>query len=210
MNAQDFKKLYEKRHTYRKFLSDLVPNEHVAYIVDAARLAPTGMNSQQWRFIAIRNKEVLDKMADKVDERLKSFYPQIDNKEDIRKIEGFKFFYTFFKNAPLVIAVIGWKTHTFFSQYVEKYNLDSNYGELVDPDILSLGGACENALLAATALGYASAWLTGPIRYQKDLEQILDIKPPEHLVSLLAIGKPDKERKGPKKKALDEILTYMD
>ncbi len=211
MNADEFKKLYQKRRTVRKFLRDAVPDEHVEYMVDAARLAPTGMNSQQWRFIAIRNKSVLNEMAEAVNKRIKSFYSHIDDEETIRKIEGFKFYYLFFKDAPLVIAAVGWKTNTFFSKIVEKYSLDSRYGELVDPDILTLGGACENVILAATALGYGSAWMTGPVRHQKTLEDILGINSnEEHLVSLIAIGKPTKERKGPTKKFLDEILTYID
>ena len=209
MTKDDFKTLYEKRRTVRKFLPDYVPDEDVEYMIDAAHLAPTGMNHQHWRFIAIRNKELLYKMADTVDECVKSYYPKIGDEDVIKKIEGFKFYYTFFKDAPLVIACVGWKGGSFFSPIDEKYNLNIGFGQMVDPDILTMGGAIENAILAATALGYGSAWMTGPVRYQKPLEKLLGIEGEEHLVTLIAIGKAAKDIKGPPKKKLDEILSYI-
>jgi nitroreductase len=210
MTKEDFKILYEKRRTVRKFLSDPVPDSDVEYIIDAARLAPTGMNNQNWRYIAIRNKDLLYKMADTVEESLRSsYYQKIDDEAVIKKIEAFKFYYTFFKDAPLVIACIGWKAGSFLTPIIEKYNLNPSYGEMVDPDILTLGGAIENAILAATVLGYGSAWLTGPVRHQKPLEKLLNIEAPEHLISVIAVGKPAKEIKGPPKKSLDEILSYI-
>lgn len=209
MNKETFKNLYKKRRTVRKFLNDEVPDDDIKYMIDAARLAPSGMNSQAWKFLAIKNKSILNKMAEEVDNNIKSFYPEINNEKDVKRIESFKFYYLFFKDAPLVVAALGEKTNTFFSKITHKYNLDSHYGELVDPDILSLGGAIENMILAAAVLGYGSAWMTGPVRYQKQLEKILNVEDKYHLASLIAIGKPVKEKAGPPKKSLDDVLEII-
>jgi nitroreductase len=210
MNKDDFKLLYESRHTIRKFLSDTIPDEDINYIIDSARLAPTGQNYQQWKFIAIRNKNILNEMAETVDNCLQKLYPKINDRDVIKKIEAFKFYYLFFKDAPLVIAVLGHPTKTFLSEILEMNNINSNYGELVDPDIFSLGAAVQNILLASTALGYGSAWMTGPVRFQNELEKILNIKSPYRLVSLIPVGKPGKKHNGPKKKSLDEVLSFID
>ncbi len=211
MEKATFEKIISSRRTIRKFLPDPVPDEDIKYIVNAARLAPSGENSQLWRFLAIRNKKVLAQMASAVDSRIKSFYYSIHDEKELKRLDKYKFFYLLFKDAPLVIAIIGRKPNTLFlDQYKEKYGIDCGYEELVDPIIMSFGAAAENMLLASTVLGYGFTWMTGPLRHVDVLENILKIDAPESIVSLIAIGKPYKQKKGPLKKTLSEVLSFLD
>ncbi len=50
-------KAIEKRRSVREFSSQLVPREDLKNIIAAARLAPSGYNSQPWKFIVLDNKE---------------------------------------------------------------------------------------------------------------------------------------------------------
>ncbi len=45
------------RRSIRKFSPDDVPEELVAQMLEAARLAPSGSNTQPWRFIVVRDEE---------------------------------------------------------------------------------------------------------------------------------------------------------
>lgn len=56
----------KKRKSVRNFLKDPVENEKLLKILDAARLAPSAFNLQEWRFIVVRmnqTKEMLIKTA---------------------------------------------------------------------------------------------------------------------------------------------------
>ena len=68
----------KKRRSVRKFKPKEVTNELIEKLIDAARWAPSGMNSQPWQFIVIKDKEKLRKIAKmykKAREKLK-VYPQ--------------------------------------------------------------------------------------------------------------------------------------
>ncbi len=66
MNYDDFLELARKRRSIRKFKSDPVPDEYIDKIIEAARWAPSGGNSQPWEFIVIRKKELKDQIAESV------------------------------------------------------------------------------------------------------------------------------------------------
>jgi nitroreductase len=53
----------EKRRSIRKFKPDPVPDEVLAELLDAARLAPSGCNAQPWRFRVVRDGETKRKLA---------------------------------------------------------------------------------------------------------------------------------------------------
>ncbi|MEW5819309.1 MAG: nitroreductase family protein, partial [Cyanobacteriota bacterium] len=46
------------RKSVRKFKDDIPSKDDVKKIIDAARLAPSGHNKQNWYFIVIYNKDV--------------------------------------------------------------------------------------------------------------------------------------------------------
>jgi nitroreductase len=48
----------------RKFKPDLVPDEQITALLEAARLAPSGCNAQPWRFKIVKEPEVKNKLAE--------------------------------------------------------------------------------------------------------------------------------------------------
>ncbi|MEM7501033.1 MAG: nitroreductase [Pseudomonadota bacterium] len=55
---------------------------------------------------------------------------------------------------------------------------------------LSAGAACQNLLLAATALGYAVQWLTGPPAYSPGVQQFLGLEACDRIAGFIFIGSP--------------------
>ena len=53
----------ETRRSVKKYKSDIVPNEIIDQIIKAGTYAPSGMNRQSPIIIAVKNKEVRDKLA---------------------------------------------------------------------------------------------------------------------------------------------------
>lgn len=91
-----------------------------------------------------------------------------------------------FLRAPLVIAVI--------SRVVK------NPGAPEWEQILSVGAACQNLILAATALGYGANWITEWYGYSEGVRRLLRLAPNERVAGFVYVGtareKPD-ERERP-------------
>ena len=59
----------QTRRSIRKFHPDPVPDSDLRQILEAARLAPSSVNQQPWRFIVIRDRECIKGMAKAVNDR---------------------------------------------------------------------------------------------------------------------------------------------
>jgi nitroreductase len=57
------KEAIEKRRSIRKFKPDPIPEERILALLDSARLAPSGSNSQPWRFKVVRDRETRLQLA---------------------------------------------------------------------------------------------------------------------------------------------------
>lgn len=53
-----------KRYSVREYLDKPVPEEKLNLILEAARLAPSASNRQEWRFIIVKAKEVKNKLTE--------------------------------------------------------------------------------------------------------------------------------------------------
>ena len=61
----DFFAAVKKRHSYREeFASTPVSDEHIRQIMEAALMAPSGLNMQTTSFIVVKNAEVRAKIAE--------------------------------------------------------------------------------------------------------------------------------------------------
>ena len=64
MEKKDFIDLLKNRVSVRSFLDKEVSDEDINFIMDAGKMAPTGMNRQPLLFIALKNKDIRKKYAD--------------------------------------------------------------------------------------------------------------------------------------------------
>ncbi|MEK6558666.1 MAG: nitroreductase family protein, partial [Planctomycetota bacterium] len=59
MNVKD---AISKRRSIRRFKPDPVPDELILQLLESARLAPSGSNTQPWRFIVVKDAETRQKL----------------------------------------------------------------------------------------------------------------------------------------------------
>ncbi|MHA1935455.1 MAG: nitroreductase family protein [Candidatus Thorarchaeota archaeon] len=57
VNTENIFDVIAKRRSIRKYKSDKIPDEVLARIMAAARLAPSAENSQPWRFVIVTDQE---------------------------------------------------------------------------------------------------------------------------------------------------------
>ena len=99
-----------------------------------------------------------------------------------------------FNRAPLVIAVIA-------SPNVE-------HKVPVWEQHLAAGAVCQNMLLAATGLGFASQWLTEWYAYDEDVKQELELNENEAIAGFIYIGSAEQKPKERVRPDIGERITY--
>jgi len=60
----DFTEVIKNRRSHRKFTEDIVDDEIIERVIEAARLAPTWSNMQGARYIVVKNKTQIKEIAD--------------------------------------------------------------------------------------------------------------------------------------------------
>lgn len=59
----DFNKVIQTRRSVRSFKKDPIPKEILDRILEATRIAPSGSNSQPWKFIIVKDEALKQKIA---------------------------------------------------------------------------------------------------------------------------------------------------
>lgn len=203
----------DNRKTIRKYDDYKPTTEEVKRIINSARLAPSAINMQNWKFIAVFNQNVKEELANSV---LASYDRILSNLDDETKasVERYKGHSTFFKNAPFIIVCVEKFAPSFMGGVLEKAGIPNDEIKLMRPDsyLLSMGGAIENMLLSAYALGLGSCWMVAPVLGESGMRKTLNLKEDEKIVSILAFGRPAKDAtdKRSPKKGLDEIMEIIE
>lgn len=205
----EFFDVINTRKTIRKYKQEIPPLSDIKKIVDAGRLAPSATNNQNWKFIAVYNPELKQKMTDAVVERFKEIQCLVKDETDNQRLNGYRYYSMFFKDAPVVIVVIEKSRKSTIMSILEKNGITGKELKKYNnrSSILSMGAAVENMTLAAHALGYGSCWMCAPIIAKEKFKEIFELGESERVVSLLAIGYPqDSTPPAPPKKSMEEVF----
>ena len=196
----------QKRRSTRSFKQVPVPDEMILEMLEAARLAPSGSNSQPWRFVVVTDAE---------------------EKKELRRL---CFNQAFVEEAGVVFifctdlsAYSGKTRRTRMQEMIDTgvfadRDLDDSrtqrYTEMPDePDpafYLPMATAntyiaVEHIVLMATALGLGSCWVGG-ISDHKAIRDMLGIPRGIMVLGLVAVGYTDTEPKARPRLPLEEIL----
>ena len=175
-----FEELVHKRRSVRKYSDQPVAKEDLLKCLEAARLAPSGCNSQPWHFIVIDEPELRKHVAARI------FF-------------GIYSMNKFAMEAPVLVAVVSEK---------EKF-LASFGGQIRDTSycLVDIGIACEHLILQAQELGIGSCWIGW--FDEKALKEELRIPKDKKIDIVIALGYPVEDQIVPKtRKSLAEISSF--
>ena len=215
MELKDLEKLVRERRTIRRWKKRDVSDDLIKKAIEVGTWAPNGGNFQGWRFVVVKNREVIVKMADAVQsvaDKIVSWPESAKWKEDM---ERYRTNASFFRNAPVCIAV-------FVGQYISALDRPLIARESYDPEareilafrrsaptaIESAAAAVMAMLLAFHQMGLGAAWLGAPLMAKRGIESILKVSKDLSLVCLVALGYPDESPKKDRK-PVDEVLEFV-
>ena len=74
MDYENLLSLVKERRSCRRFKPDSIPDDYVKKIIDMARWAPSGANSQPWDFIVVKKKDLRQKISQFVKDFISIYY----------------------------------------------------------------------------------------------------------------------------------------
>ncbi len=182
-----------ERRSIREYEEREVPEEMIRRIIGAGVQAPTGLGVQPWRFIVVRDADLMREVSDyckaamignfeeTTDENIQRFLSLLRQKE-------FNIFY----NAPVLILVLG----------------------AVEDDMSPLDCTlcAENMLLAAWSLGIGSCWVgsAGIVQENPDLLERLEVPDGYDVVAPLIFGYPANVPAKPERPGAGDHLGRVD
>jgi len=157
----------------------------------ATRAASAG-NAQNWRFVAVEDAAVRQRMGVAVEQRLEAMaaWPEVAAlRGDPRAVRGYS---TFFAEAPLVVVVCALPYESRIDRLLLARGLPAEERDRLrqHPDMQSVGAAVQLFITAAHVLGYGACWMSAPVVAAEQLERILEVEPPARLVALVPVGRP--------------------
>ena len=200
------------RKSIRRFKQTPVHDEDIKKILDAGRRAPSANNTQPWSFIVVKNHTVLKQMADAARQMIDRMIPYAESEKQAQRLAAYKGnYYTFFENAPVVIAVLmeGYDAGTDRVLAKMGYSPEDIKRLRPLPGLQSVAAAIENMLLAIHALGYGSCWMTGPLVAQEAYEKLLGFNKERAIAALLPVGVPDENPPDRPRKPLEDIMRMI-
>lgn len=193
MEYQEFLKLVQQRRSIRAFTADPVSDESVDQVIEAARWAPSGTNSQPWEFIVVRDQEMKERIAGFVKAVMYLGHEvELTRPEDLqwpsaaRPVSD-----PAWKDAPVLIVVCGdQRTKKSYPLFAQMTRRDSIFAS-------SLASAFLYMTLAARSLGLGSHWASAtshPLAMPQIMES-LGIPDDFFIYDTMALGHPAVEPK---------------
>ncbi len=215
MDIQDLEQLIKGRRSVRKWKEDYIPDEVVKKAIELAIWAPNGGNYQGWRFIIVKNKKVIEEMANalqSVIDKIASWPEAKSWKEDIERYQKNA---SFFRDAPVCIGVFTGEYQSVMDKVLSaRESFDQEAKEILGfrrsaPTALqSTAAAVATMLLVFHQMGLGAVWLGAPLHAKRAIEKILNVPPNLSLVCLVAVGYPDESPRKSRKPA-EEVSRFI-
>lgn len=181
----DVLEIARRRKSVRKFKSKEVCIDDIIYCVKVAREAPSGMNSQPWKFMAITDEKKKENIMRLCEEKEKIFHRKVKGKlknwMEERKISWKK---SFLRDSPVIVVVASFKKAPYFIQ--------------------STWLAIGYFLLALEEKGLASLTYTPPC--SEEIRKIAGIPDDYRIETIIPVGYSGDRKRKERRKPLEKIF----
>ena len=194
MDYDSLLELVKNRRSTRRFKSDLIPDEYINKIIEVARWAPSGFNSQPWEFVVIKDKKLKDAVVQIIRPPRSAGASGFSKMEDMceawmrQKQHPWLDPEMEYQNAPIFILLFGDTRTQLGLPMAIRY--DTHLRQSIY--ISSLANAFLYMHMAATTLGLASQWVSmvaSPYNHCS-LKNLLNIPTELDIYDMIALGYP--------------------
>jgi len=189
-----FENIYSRR-SVRNYKPTDVPDDIIRELIKAGTYAPSAVNRQPWRFVVIKNKEMITQFSDRAKKLWLAWLDNVDLSSDpelkrlaIERQQRPEF--NIFYGAPVLILIFATS------------RASSRHGALAEAENIMLVDGCaaaaQNMMLAARSLGIGSCWIGFgmPLDSDQEIRQELNVPDGYRLMAPLIFLSRERYRKG--------------
>ena len=207
--------LIYNRKSVRDYKDEEVPKEDILKLLDAAIQAPSPKHQQNWHFVVVQNKDIINKMADAVTKSHEYIASFTTTERDKKRYMNLLPYYINFQNAGCAILVYCKEYDMIEEKILRANNVSEEIIDMIkstESAAQGVGAAIENFMLAATSMGYGTCYLTGPSHAKAQIEEIIGFEKEDYsLMAIISLGIPkDETPDKPKRKPLEEVVTFIE
>ncbi len=193
-----------KRKSIRAYTPETVPRDIMKELLEAAHLAPTGSNSQPWKFyvVAGERKKQLDEVMLKCLEESHKTSNELQmgreggdaNVQDAiagRRVKLMQEVMRILRDNDVPIEKFATGSFVYFGAPVAVFiTMDQS---LAENTLVAVGAAVDNLMLLACEKGLGTCWIGMALMYSKEIRETLGIPDTERIITSLALGYPDED-----------------
>lgn len=166
------------RRSIRRYQDRPVEQEKILKLLESARLAPSGSNTQPWHFIIVKDPETRCCIA------------RVDHDQ------------SWMLGAPVFIVCVGDTCCRREIPSIQEDTSDEEVKQIIRDTSVAIG----HILLTAFEMGLGSCW-TAWFR-QKEIRPILDIPESKYVCGVITLGYPAETPEPRPRRALESMLHY--
>jgi coenzyme F420-0:L-glutamate ligase/coenzyme F420-1:gamma-L-glutamate ligase len=179
--------LFRSRRSLRRYKPQVIPEDILRQVLNAAIWSPSAHNRQPWRFCVIQSEKVKEQLARSMGRRLRadleaSHVPTAVIEKDVARS------YERITSAPVAILLA--LSMVDMDIYPDEERNRNEYMMAVQ----STAMAGQNLLLAAHSLRLGACWMCAPLFCQDVVCQALDLPDDWQPQALITMGYPAQER----------------
>jgi len=200
--VMDVSEAIKKRRSIRKFKPNPIPEEKIRLLLESARLAPSGTNTQPWRFIVVKDDDTKRELQEAAHNQrhIKSAPVIIVCCADLKAFKEFP------ERVDELIesGALPERTREVFIPYLKKGMSTVTKDALMIAAAANVAIAVEHIVLQAVEIGLGTCW----VRWYEDnkIKEILDIPKHVEVMALLPVGVPDEEPSQRPRQELNKIV----
>ena len=183
------------RRSVRVYRSGEITDEQLQVLFEAARLAPSGANSQPWEFVVTRDKAKM--------RRVRKIYTDEWNQrklEDPVNYKGLKKDYVGDVSA-LVLACGDARTKRVYLTTRQPADREKLFQA-------NVANAVEHMMLAAAAMGFGTVWVSVRGEVEPELRALFQVPRPLRLLWVMPVGRPRAWPKPKPRRKVDDFVHW--
>jgi nitroreductase len=215
MGIQTFEKLIKGRRSVRQWKKKEVSDDLLKKAIELAIWAPNGGNYQGWHFIIVKNKDLIEKMANAVQSISDRIAGWPEAKAWQEDVDRYRKNASFFRNAPVSIAAFTGEYQSVMDKVLltrESFDPEAKqvltFRRSAPTAIQSVAAAVATMLLAFHQMGLGAVWLGAPLVAKKEIETLLKVPANLSFICLVAVGYPD-ESPQKDRKPVEQVMEFV-
>lgn len=215
MELIDLANVIRSRRSIRSWQDKEVPQDLLLHAIELATWAPNGGNQQNWHFYVILNRDTIKAVADVVEASANQIasWPETEELVDTARLRKMS---TFFREAPVAIAVAATQYQSIFDQILAaREEMDfqvrkiRQWRNVADTRIQSVAAAIAYLLLVLHQMGLGAVWMTGPMLAKEEIEGILKVPTKLDIIAFIPVGYPAESPEPTERRPVEEVCEVI-